>query len=140
MSGNLADALRRLLESGLNDEAAERELCSALEWSIPGRLKELHNVWKYETLDGVLPIRVTPVGNTGLELFGRCILLSDQTLVPILVTLNLEPTGTVTVSGFIGEPDEESGGMRRVKYGSQEAEKQYKSFLGMRPTRWFSQF
>jgi hypothetical protein len=91
-------------------------------------------------LDGVLAVHVTQVDDGGLELLARCVLMSDQTLVPALVTLNPDASGEVSVTGFVGEPGDEAGGMQRTKYGSREADRQYMALLRARPDRWVYQF
>lgn len=136
MYAQVMRALRLMLASGMNDSEAERDLCCTLEWTIPGLLAERHACWRAEALDGVLPISTKLVGHSGLELYGRCILIADQSLLPLLVTLRLDSDETLHMSVRIGEPSEGAGDMNRVRYGSREAERQFKALLLTRPNQW----
>ena len=69
-----------------------RTAFSALELFLPDVLTELYDEWQRESLDGFYPIRLRKVGDREIELFGLCILISDQALAPIYLQLQLDPT------------------------------------------------
>lgn len=68
-------------------------MLTALEWFIPGVLREIHPEWAHESLDGVFPLVAEKTGVRTMSIFGLCILMSDQTNVPIFVELQVSPTG-----------------------------------------------
>lgn len=68
-----------------------RDVLSALEYFIPEVLREIHSEWTYESLDGVFPLVAQKTGDREAELFGQCILIGDQTIVPIHVRLQVHP-------------------------------------------------
>lgn len=70
-----------------------RHVLSALEFFIPEVLSEIHSEWSYEGLDGVLPLVAEKTAVRTMCILGQCILVGDQTRVPILVELQVSPTG-----------------------------------------------
>lgn len=70
------------------------ELLRHLEWYLPALLREARadwkREWKHESLDGVIPARMLRIGPEEVELFGQCILISDQTLTPLQLKMQLE--------------------------------------------------
>jgi hypothetical protein len=86
--------------------APSSSLCSSLELYVPQVLRRTHSEWSGESLDGVFVARARKVGDATIELAGTCVLISDQTVTPILVVLALSPSGdrigSVRVS--LGEP------------------------------------
>jgi hypothetical protein len=61
-----------------------------LEYYLPQILHERHPEWKYESLDGFLPVVSRKTGVNEAEFFGQCILMSDQALTPIQVHLQVD--------------------------------------------------
>lgn len=91
---SLSSILNSLPIGGCIPESAEfQEALSALEYFIPEVLREVHSEWEQESLDGVIPAGAEKTGERSISLFGRCILISDQTTVPILVELQVNPDG-----------------------------------------------
>ena len=90
----IARSFRIILNSTLTGSIVEksddlREALNAMEYFIPEVLREIHREWENESLDGVLPLIVRKTGEREVELVGQCILISDQTLVPIYVILQI---------------------------------------------------
>ena len=64
----------------------------ALERIIPEVLAQVHHEWRHESLDGILPLTERKTNDLEIELCGHCILISDQTLVPLRLQLALSPS------------------------------------------------
>jgi hypothetical protein len=93
-----------------------QDLLDGLEFFIPEVLRDIHHDWDYESLDGVIPVVVRKVGEREAELFGLCIIISDQTLTPI--HLRLQPSASSDEVSWLecqlGEKGEQ--GMIRTPY------------------------
>lgn len=68
---------------------AYREVLEALEYFIPTVIEERHREWKFEALDAVLPVEARKTGEGEIKLIGICILISDQTLAPLQLQLQV---------------------------------------------------
>ena len=100
----------------IDDSDELRDALTSLEFLLPEVLQELHPEWKEEGLDGIYPELLRKLGDDEIELVGLCILISDQTLIPLHLRLQLDLTDDC-VSWFecrIGESV--SDGMLRVPY------------------------
>lgn len=101
----------------ISESVIFRDVLSSLEYFIPKVLQEVYNEWKYEGLDGVLPATALKTNDYEVEIVGLAIILSDQTLTPVYVRLQIIPNQE-EIAGFeckLGElgPD----GMVRLPYG-----------------------
>jgi len=81
-------------------------LCYCLELFLPRRLRERYPEWKRESLDGIFVARAVKTGARTAEFVGTCVLMTDQTVTPFVVELEVaEPNGSVTVQRLkLGEP------------------------------------
>jgi hypothetical protein len=99
------------------EESAEfRSALNALEFFVSEVLSEIHSEWRGEALDGVIPLTSRKTGEREVEILGLCILLSDQTVTPIQLRLQIAPASD-EVSWFecrLGERGRE--GMVRTPY------------------------
>ncbi len=77
----------------LLDSALLREMLAALEHFIPEVLREFYPAWNHESLDGVLPITAEKIADRTICIFGQCILISDQSLTPIHVEMQVDSAG-----------------------------------------------
>jgi hypothetical protein len=79
------------LPSGASIPESERfrNVLSHLEFYIPALLREIHPEWDEESLDGVIPVVARKTAEGEVELFGLCIIISDQTLTPIHVRIQV---------------------------------------------------
>ena len=66
-------------------------LFSSLEFFLPEVLRERHDEWLYESLDGLYTRIFHKTGEHEIELVGLTIFISDQTLTPIHLQLQLSP-------------------------------------------------
>ncbi|MDB5333994.1 MAG: hypothetical protein JWP03_5145 [Phycisphaerales bacterium] len=111
------------LPNGANipDSPQLRDALHGLELFLPELLRYLHPEWKSESLDGVLPLVARKIGDSSAEIFGLCLLISDQTTAPIHVRLQLCPSSDDVswVECKLGEFGEQ--GMMRSKYQSVSA-------------------
>jgi hypothetical protein len=100
---------------------ASDDLCavlSALEYFVPEVLREVYPEWKNESLDGVEPYVARKLGDNEMEIVGHCILLSDRTLAPLHLCLQLDTTDDVVswLECRLGESTAE--GMQRTPYAA----------------------
>jgi len=91
-------SLREILgdvPNGGSVAASERlqDLLDGLELFIPEVLRKIHHEWDYESLDGFIPVAARKTGEREAELFGLCIIVSDQTLTPIHLRLQVSAVG-----------------------------------------------
>jgi hypothetical protein len=100
------------------DSEAFRNLLTGLEFFLPAVLGEVHGQWKYESLDGILPAVARKTGPGEAEIIGLCILISDQTLTPIHVRLQVSPLvdEIMWLECRVGERGDGKGGMLRTPY------------------------
>ena len=100
------------------DSVEFRDALSGLEWFLPTVLAEVHSEWTGESLDGIYPHLAQKTGEGEAEILGLCCLMSDQTLTPIHLRLQLSST-TDEMSWLelrLGEKGR--AGMVRIPYSS----------------------
>ena len=104
------------VECVLADSDELRRTLSALEWFLPEVLQEVHREWSGEGLDGIYPALAKKVRDREIEIVGLCCFVSDQTLTPLHVQLQLDPTQDEVswLECWLGE--DSGNGMRRVPY------------------------
>jgi hypothetical protein len=76
----------------ISDSPEFRDGLTGLEWFLPGVLAEIHPEWTGERLDGIYAHVAHKTGEREAEIFGLCCLMSDQTLTPIHMSIQLSPT------------------------------------------------
>ena len=64
---------------------------SSLEFFLPEILRERHNEWQRESLDGLYPKIFCKTAEHEIDFVGLAIFISDQTLTPIHLQLQLSP-------------------------------------------------
>ena len=124
---NISRSLRAVLAdlpagASIGDSEQFRELLSGLEFFLPQQvLSEIYTEWTRESLDGILPCLARKTGEGEAEILGLCILISDQTLTPLPVRLQVAAS-TNEVSWLecrLGERGKH--GMVRTPYESSSA-------------------
>jgi hypothetical protein len=109
LDAKVALELSALLESASVDSPSTAEpsadLLYLMELYIPQLLARNYPEWKGESLDGFLFAKVQKVESWSVEFIGLCILMSDQTVTPIFIELNLTKSRDVVASYrvFLGE-------------------------------------
>jgi hypothetical protein len=100
----------------LDDSDDLRSALTALEWFLPEVLQEAHPEWKYESLDGIYPALARKSADNEIEIIGLCCLISDQTLTPLHLRLQLDSTQDAVswLECRLGEST--AAGMRREPY------------------------
>jgi hypothetical protein len=74
----------------IGDSEQFREGLSSLALFLPDQvLSQIYTDWNHESLDGILPLLARKTGEGEAEIFGLCILISDQTLTPLHVRLQV---------------------------------------------------
>lgn len=82
-------------------------LCDTLELLIPEVLRREHSEWERESLDGFFFATTVKNDAESADLAGTCILISDQTVTPFLLSVRL--AGIAAFRNFrirLGEPGE----------------------------------
>lgn len=105
------------VNSTIPESDAFHDVLSSLEYFIPEIFREIYHEWKYESLDGVLAGTGLKTNNHEAKIAGLAIIISDQTITPVLVHLRIAPDKDEIVwfeckLGELG-PD----GMIQVPYG-----------------------
>jgi hypothetical protein len=92
----LSRSLRAILadlptEAIIPDRDSEqfRRFCEELQWFLPETLAGLHPEWCRESLDGLYPVVARKTAEREAEIFGLCLFISDQTLTPIHLRLQV---------------------------------------------------
>jgi len=80
-------------------------LCSSLELFLPRLLRRHNPEWLNESLDAIFVARATKTGPVAAQIVGTCILISDQTVTPFSVNLELSyiTHSVATVRLLLGE-------------------------------------
>jgi hypothetical protein len=128
------------LPVGANIESTDefRYVLGALERYIPEMLRELHPEWEDESLDGILPAVARKPAPNEIELIGECILISDQTLVPVHLRMQVADDNDEIcwLECRLGERVE--GIMKRVPYKRSYAiGRTMDAVAGVRRLDWF---
>jgi hypothetical protein len=79
------------LPNGANIDDSEefRRVLMYVEWFLPEILAEVYSEWTGESLDGIYPHVARKTGEGEAEVLGLCCLISDQTLTPFHLRLQL---------------------------------------------------
>jgi hypothetical protein len=94
----ISRALRSILDALPNGadiprSAEFQEVLVGLEFYLPAVLAEVYGEWRNESLDGILPLVARKTAEREAEIVGHCILISDQTLAPFQLRLQIIPNG-----------------------------------------------
>lgn len=76
----------------IEDSEEFQQALGALEFFVPEVLSELHPEWRWESLDGIIPVVARKTGDREVEIFGLCILISDGASAPIHLRLQIAPS------------------------------------------------
>ena len=93
-----------------------RDVLTALEFFLSKLLREAYPNFKDESLDGIYPEAARKTGDDEIEIIGLCVLISDQTLTPLQVRLQLDATDDACswIECRLGESI--AGEMRKAPY------------------------
>ena len=91
---------------------------SSFEFFLPGVLREIHAEWLHESLDGIYPASFRKTGDREIELIGLALFISDQTLTPLHVRLQLSPDFDCVSWIDLKLGERIDGECRRDPYGS----------------------
>ncbi len=93
-------------------------LLSSFQFFLPEVLREIHDDWRYESLDGVYPKVFAKTGEREIEVIGLANFITDQTVTPVHFRLQLS-TNCDRVSWIDLRLGEHTGrGCRREPCGS----------------------
>lgn len=76
----------------IEDSEELQQALGALEIFVPEVLGELHPEWRGESLDGIIPVVARQTGDGEIEIFGLSFLISDDSLTPIHLRLQIALT------------------------------------------------
>ena len=117
----VCERLRPILASMPSDAAIahfgnRRQALTALDFYLPEVLRQSHPEWEHESLDGIYPEVARKTGVDELEIIGLCKIISDQTLTPIHLRLQLDSVADAVswLDCRLGESA--AGGMLKVPY------------------------
>ncbi len=102
--------------AAIGDSPEFRIALSGLEWFLPGVLAEIHSEWTGEALDGIYPHLAHKSGEREAEILGLCCQMSDQTVTPIHVRLQLSSTADEVSWLELKLGEKGQGGMVRTPY------------------------
>lgn len=81
------------------------DLCDTLELFIPQLLRRDHSEWEEESIDGFFFSSARRTGAESVALIGTCILISDQTVTPVVLDLCVSGGGQLqSIRIRLGEP------------------------------------
>jgi hypothetical protein len=88
ISRALHSVLGRIIDGAdFLDTRELRRVGIGLEYFLPPVLAEIYPYWKGESLDGFYFSEARRIGPEQAELFGACVLISDQTVTPVHIRL-----------------------------------------------------
>ena len=102
----------------IDDSPEFRDALTGFEWFLPTVLAEIHREWIGESLDGIYPHVAQKTGEGEVEILGLCCLISDQTLTPIHLCLQLSTTADEVSWLELRLGEKGQGGMVRIPYSS----------------------
>lgn len=108
------------------------DLCSSLELFVPQLLRCRYTEWLEESLDGIFVAHAQKTATHAVRLLGTCILISDQTVTPFLIDLELSPSAT-SVKSFrvlLGEPGGGALGISGPACNSKDARRLLETLTG----------
>lgn len=112
LTSQLASELQELMAElpiGARFAVLESEdICHSLELFVPLVLRSRYPEWENESLDGIFVARAIKTSQAEAEIIGTCILISDQTVTPFLLNLEIsekfETKSVTAVRVLLGEP------------------------------------
>ena len=134
LESQLASELREVLRAtplgGQFTLAPSAEICSSLEFFLPKVLRIRYPEWEKESLDGIFIASASRIGRVALQLGGTCILISDQTVTPFLVELEMSEANLSIVAFrlFLGEAGGGPLGISGPECNSQDAKRLLETF------------
>lgn len=126
LASELHESMQELPIGAHLDMPPSADICYSLELFIPEVLRQRYPEWETESLDGIFIARATKTSPATVELIGTCILISDQTITPFFVDLELSPKAdgdaVVAARVLLGEPGSGSLGISGPPCNSPEAQ------------------
>ena len=89
LSTELAELIATVPVGGLFTVAPSSDFAFSLELFIPGVLKKRFPEWELESLDGIFVTHACRTGLLEVEMYGMCILITDQTCTPFRVNFEI---------------------------------------------------
>jgi hypothetical protein len=99
------------------------EIGALLEYFLPRLLAQKYPRWSGESLDGISALRATKTAANALLIVGTAILISDQTLTPFLVEIEVAASGE-SIKAYrvcVGEPGNGALGVSGPPCNSKQA-------------------
>jgi hypothetical protein len=119
----IARGLRALLEGIAPGDALPETVqllmvLGGLEYFLPATLAELYPYWKGESLDGFFLSEAKKLEHEMAELRGVCILISDQSITPFHLQVQLSPLADEIgwMQCHLGKRGDGAGEMERIPY------------------------
>lgn len=77
--------------TAIEDSEEYQHALTGLFWFLPDVLGEVYAEWKFIGLDGLYPVVARKTAEREIEFFGQCCFVSDQTLTPVHIRLQVAP-------------------------------------------------
>lgn len=131
LASELKGFLRRVPVGSQFTVEPSADLCSALELFLPQLLRSRYSEWERESLDGIFMARAQKTSTAAAQFAGTCILISDQTVTPFLVDLELSDIADSVAAFrvFLGEPGGGPLGISGPQCNSRDAERLLESLI-----------
>ncbi|MCK4999082.1 MAG: hypothetical protein KAS23_06095 [Anaerohalosphaera sp.] len=120
-----AGILRTILNQSLTNKEIEEssEFLDFLGWMerfIPAMLSEVYSQWKFESIDAFRSARIQKNRVNELEFLGQCLLISDQTWIPIHFRIQVSSEGERIdyFQCYLGKKGDGQGELERIPYRS----------------------
>jgi hypothetical protein len=105
----------------IHDSEEFRDALTGLEGFLPRVLAEIYPEWTVESLDGIYPHFARKTDEREVEIFGLCILMSDQRMTPIHLRFQLSPTTDEVAWLELRLGEKGQHGMVRTPYSSESS-------------------
>lgn len=133
----IRDATKHLdIGNAISESNNLQNILSGLERLIPSFLSQEYEFWKHESLDGIFPLKVLKTDINELYLIGMCVLISDQTMIPVCLKIKTE-INSDTINTFICKVGENvNNNLFKFTYSSNEWEKKLYT-LNENTVKWY---
>jgi hypothetical protein len=110
LASELVEILSKAAVGVLPTIPPSSDFCMSLELFLPRLLRADFPEWENESLDAVYIAWARKNGEAEIELYGTCILISDQTIAPFRTSIRVSETGDSIASChlMLGERSKEN--------------------------------
>jgi hypothetical protein len=129
LASELGEMIRHVPVGGQFGVPPSANFCMSLELFIPQQLRSFYPEWDRESLDGIFVARAEKTGLLSAHLVGTCIIISDQTVTPFSIDLELSSASVSCFKIMLGEPGGGALGISGPKCNSREAKQLFETLI-----------